>query len=106
MNIFEPRDDTYIRLTYSDYLVKKEFTKILAFKRYFSFDYILTDTFLVKARNPYAVEDHPFQKNVKDDYELLAKEEEGEELVSLIFLGDPNPEKVGVGLVSFRNGKK
>jgi len=37
---------------------------------------------------------------------MLAKEEEGEQLLSLIFLGDANPEKMGVGLVSFTNGKK
>ena len=37
---------------------------------------------------------------------MLAREEKGEQLLSLVFLGDPNPEKVGVGLVSFTNGKK
>lgn len=43
VNIFSPIQDKYVKLQYSDYLKTQTFTNIIAFKRYFMFDYILTD---------------------------------------------------------------
>ena len=53
ITIFMPKQERLIKLQYSDFLAKQEFSKIISFKRVFEYDYILTDKFLLKARNPY-----------------------------------------------------
>ena len=45
-------DDRLIKLHNSMYLEKEQFSKILAYKMYFSSCYILTDKFLLKSHNP------------------------------------------------------
>jgi len=41
---------------------------VLAFKRYFTYDYILTDTFLLRAHNPYAPEGNLFRESKKEEF--------------------------------------
>ena len=52
--MFVPKDESYIKMQVSDFLAQETFTKIIAFKRFMDYDYILTDEFLLQAENPFA----------------------------------------------------
>lgn len=43
LNMFVPEDESYITLKVSEFLSQQSFTKVISFRRFFGYDYILTD---------------------------------------------------------------
>ena len=46
---------------------------MISFKRHFNLDYVLTDTFLLQAHNPYAPKINEITNQKVEEYKVLAR---------------------------------
>ena len=71
------------------------------------YTYILTDKFLLKSHNPYRPIEDPFDDPTVKKNIILAREEQNQEFIQLVYLSNEDPKKFGIGLVSMlKNGEE
>ena len=61
-------DRKYVRLDISDYLENQNFKEIIKLNKLLMYDYVLTDAFLLKARNSYAPTGQPVEEDTAKKY--------------------------------------